>query len=128
MEPTVPNPSPGRHPACHLPWCRNDHTAAPTLGAADVVHTALVADFELDRTTVEIHYRQTETAGVLQVPILRVGYAPHWAPLNTLDIPLAAAAALGEIFDLLDIRSYAEFGAALARGAEGPGQAKAVTW
>ncbi|MET8381588.1 hypothetical protein ABZV14_01140 [Streptosporangium canum] len=129
MEPTVPNPTPPRHPACHLPWCRNDHAGTPVLSAdVDVVHTAFVADFELDRNLVEIRYRQEQVAGRLQTPVLRVLYGPDWAACDSLDIPLAAAGALGDILALLDIRSYAEFGAALTRGSKGPGQAKAVTW
>ncbi|ACZ84827.1 hypothetical protein [Streptosporangium roseum] len=129
MEPTVPNQPPTWHPACHLPWCRNDHAATPVLSAdVDVVHTAFVADFDLERNVVEIRYMQAQVAGALQTPVLRVLYGSTWAVNDSLDIPLPAAGALGDILALLTVQTYAEFGAALTHGSKGPGQAKAVTW
>ncbi|MFC6577571.1 hypothetical protein ACFQBS_12535 [Planomonospora parontospora] len=100
----------------------------PTLGVADVVHNALVGDMLLDRCTVEVSYIQAEKAGVLQEPVLSVLYGPDWGMHKTLNIPLAAAGALGDIIALLTVQTFAEFGAALARGSKGPGEAKAVTW
>lgn len=123
MKPTVPNPAPGRPVACDIPWCWDNHSPAP-----DCVHSALIADLRMERATVEVIYWQRQTAGALQPPMLRVMYGPDWAVNEALDIPLHAAGPLSDILALLTVQTYAEFGAALKRGAEGPTARKAVKW
>ncbi|WP_326830241.1 hypothetical protein OIE13_17080 [Streptosporangium sp. NBC_01810] len=122
MEPTVPNPRPGWQP-CPLPWCDSTHNPDP-----DVEHTRQIADLDLDRHTVEVIYCQPQKAGHLKDPLIRVTWGADFAPYGVLDIPVHAAEALGSIFELLTVQTYMEFGAALARGAKGPGPARRVQW
>ncbi|MEV4893539.1 hypothetical protein AB0K48_29565 [Nonomuraea sp. NPDC055795] len=117
---------PAKPPACHLPWCSGDHARHPE--HPEIIHTAFIADLSENRMTVEVIYRQHEHAGAMREPYLQVAYGPDWAVNDTLNIPLPVAASLGALLDLLTIHTYAEFGAALIRGAQGPLTPRSVQW
>lgn len=118
MHDNVPTPAP--RPPCPVAWCQNDHQATPG------THWRGIADMDIERATVELRYALNERPG--SVPTVQVRYGVNWLPLDQLDIPLAAAAALADILGLLPIPAVTEFAAALARGSRGPQPPRTTRW
>lgn len=102
-------PPPARCPS----WCAVRHTPSHLDHAADV------GMWDLGGSTIEIILRQAPEGG----PVARVMFGPDWAPPAILDIPVRAAAQLGEVIGMLTVPTYTEFGRALARAAALAGEA-----
>lgn len=93
---------------CGIPWCVHSH--AP--GTPTDIHSSDIDGLDIAPATVSAELWKFDP----NPPVVRVFYGPGGAE-KILDIPIDAAAALGDIFDLMTPATVFDFGRILASGA-----------
>ncbi|MFG1826712.1 hypothetical protein ACGFIJ_29890 [Microbispora bryophytorum] len=97
-----------------VPWCINPRHTGPA-----PAHLADIQTINLRDASIGVILYRPVTETHPAASLVRVHYGPDFAdPQAWLDLPPAVAAALGQILDMLTVRTVGDFGRALTRAAE----------
>ncbi|GAA3531483.1 hypothetical protein GCM10022419_008230 [Nonomuraea rosea] len=119
--PRTPKPP---HPAdCTVLFCEADHRHVQ---ATDRLHWQAVADIDPGPSTIEVCYASDQPDGTRPFVQVRFGL-DYLGPLEALDIPFPAAAALADLLQLLDGGTLPQLVHALRHTLEGPHQRRRRT-